>query len=202
MAPWPWRSRSVPCWHRRSLRLTWPRRAIDTNMSVPGFVPGAPTAWQAPCDRNILSVARSYADAYAALSQRPGVLLQDLPRRITQLGTPALVEPPELQPIAKTLRADVVEHQPLALQLRLHRLVAGGDVDALQQRRRVQVARHDLLQIVGQPGPGGGIGAQPVAVPHMVGQRAVFLYLVELRRLDQGQRVFLRIGDMGLQRRV
>jgi hypothetical protein len=43
---------------------------------------------------------------------------------------------------------------------------------------------------------------EPEAVPHVVGHRAVFLDLIELRRRDQRQRILLALHDLGLQRRI
>ncbi len=57
---------------------------------------------------------------------------------------------------------------------------------------------HRLRQAV----PGHGVAHPPMAVPDMGCQRAILLHLVQLGRLDQRQGVFLRVGDMGLQRGV
>ena len=59
-----------------------------------------------------------------------------------------------------------------------------------------------VLQVRRQAAPGAAIGDEPEAVPDVVGERAVLLHLVELRDLDDGQRVLLRVDDLGLQRRV
>src|SRR5689334_18813175 len=46
------------------------------------------------------------------------------------------------------------------------------------------------------------VDQEVVAVPHMVGERAVLLHLEQLRERDQRQRVLLPVDDLGLQRGV
>lgn len=64
----------------------------------------------------------------------------------------------------------------------------------------IEVARRNVAQVARQPIPGLAVGDEPISVPDMVGQRAVFLHFIELGGLDRHQRGFLAIYDLGLER--
>ena len=59
-----------------------------------------------------------------------------------------------------------------------------------------------VLHVLRQLLPGAAVGQEPEAVPHVVGQRAVLLHLVELCGRDDRQRIFLALDDLGLQRGI
>ena len=93
--------------------------------------------------------------------------------------------------------------RPLPASSCLQARVQLGDVLALLDGGVVDVLGDDGR--AGRPAapfPGAAVGQEPEAVPHVVGQRAVFLHLVQLGGRDDRQRVLLALDDLGLQRRI
>ncbi len=76
------------------------------------------------------------------------------------------------------------------------------DVLALLQAGIVDGVADDGPEIGGKGVEGAGVGDEPEAVPDVVADRAVLLHLVELRHLDDRQRIFLRVDNACLERRI
>src|SRR5664280_1308641 len=134
--------------------------------------------------------------------QLAGVALQDRPGVVAELRLPLGVEAGLPHAVAKSLGLRRVEGQALCCEILLQAGVERGDVDALLHAGGVDVAGDDQAQVFGQALPGLAVGEEPEAVPHVVGHRAVLLHFVELGRGDDGERVFLAVDDLRLQRAV
>ena len=76
------------------------------------------------------------------------------------------------------------------------------DVVALLLGGRVEVLLQHLLHVLRQGLPDLAARNQPEAVPGVIGERAEFLDFVEFCGFDQRQRIFLAVGDLGLQRGI
>src|SRR4051794_26266432 len=120
----------------------------------------------------------------SALAELADLFLEQNPRILPELFTPFLVEAGAAQPVAEAGRVGNVDGQSFRLQRALQGLVELGKIVALTLRALVEIARDDLLQVGGQPTPSAGIGANPMPVPDVIADRAVFLHLVELAGLD------------------
>src|SRR5579885_1589193 len=129
-----------------------------------------------------------------ALEQRPGVVAEAL--------LPFGVEAGLAELGAEGIGRWLVEDHALRLQVGLQRRVELLDVLTLLHAGVVDRVRQDLLQVRRQLAPGTAVGDEPEAVPDVIGERAVFLHLVELRHLQDRQRIFLRVDDLGLQRGI
>ena len=75
-------------------------------------------------------------------------------------------------------------------------------VGALVVRGLVELAGDNLLNVRRQPREGAAVGEDEVGVPHVAGEAAIFLHLIELGRSDDGQRILLALNNSGLQRRI
>jgi hypothetical protein len=112
------------------------------------------------------------------------------------------VEAGRFQGVAKSWLVNFHEGQALGLQVFGDRAVQLRDVGAFVQRGAVQFPRDDRLRVGRQRREAALVGKHPEPVPHVAGHRDVFLHFVQFGDFDQGQRVFLALGNLGLQRRV
>ena len=121
---------------------------------------------------------------------------------VAVLLLPLLVEPSLAERLAEGGPVGIRELKPLSLKLRLQGVAEVLDIRALKQRGIIDVAADDLLEIGGQALPSAPVAEKPVPVSHVIGERAVFLHLIELCCIDGDKRIFLPINDVGLQRRI
>ena len=78
----------------------------------------------------------------------------------------------------------LVEDKTLGREILLQSGVELGDIFTFLRASGIKVLGGDGTHAVGQSLPGAAIGQEPIAVPHVIGHRAVFLHLVELGRGD------------------
>src|SRR6266581_8749193 len=96
-----------------------------------------------------------------------------LPFSIKAGGTKLAAERRGIGPVKnKALRSEVLLQAGIEL----------GDILALLQTGGVDVLGHHGADIVRQALPSALIGQEPKAVPHVIGQRTIFLHFIELRR--------------------
>ncbi len=128
--------------------------------------------------------------------------LQGGPGLVAELALPLRVEPGLAQRVAEQRRIDGVELQAPPGEASLQAGVELRDVHARLGGGAGELAGGDRLHVGGHGAEGARVGQQPEPVPHVVGERAVLLHLVELGRVYDGERVLLAVGDPGLQGRV
>src|ERR1700688_3799691 len=125
--------------------------------------------------------------------ERAHRLFQEAPGLVAELSLPLSIEARLAQGGTEGLGVGLIEDHALRLQIALQALVEMTDVVAVLQGGRIEVALDDPLQLLRQLPPGRAVGEEPEAVPHMVGDRAVLLHLVELGDRDDRERVLLAL---------
>src|SRR4051812_28794932 len=168
-----------------SRRSTLPQAVMTRPKST---LKGSPANWSATL------MPRSGQLADGVFEQAPGL--------VAELGLPLAVEASVAQLGAEAVRCRLAEAQSLGFQVGLDGFVEGLDVIALLHAGVVDGVGDDGLDVAGQRFPGPAVGDEPETVPDVIADGAVFLHLVEFCDLNDRQRVFLRIDDAGLQRRI
>src|SRR5262249_26758936 len=115
-----------------------------------------------------------------ASRQLAGGLFEKSPRLVAELRLPLSIESGLTQRLAERRRIDVVENKPLGGEVALERRILLGDFLTLRQRLLVDDRRYLVAQIGGNARPHTAVDEEPPAVPHMVGERAIFLHFIEL----------------------
>jgi hypothetical protein len=103
---------------------------------------------------------------------------------------------------AEGVAIDVEKADAFGGQIRAQRLAERCDVCALFGAGGIQFARDDRLHVGGHGGPAAAIGESYVAVPDMTRHRDGFLHLVKAGGIDDRERVFLALDDLGLERGI
>src|SRR4051794_12259618 len=187
------------------------RPAVTVSTAAPSRRPALPQALMmprgdkaetGPSPASTLSVIGCSATVIARSGQLADGAFEQPPGFIAEAGLPLGVEAGVAQLGTEAIGCRLGEREPLRLEVRLHGCVEGLDVVSLFQAGIVDGVGDDRLDVAGQRFPGPAIGDEPEAVPDVVADGAVFLHLVELGDLDDRQRVFLRVDDAGLQRRI
>ena len=96
----------------------------------------------------------------------------------------------------------VLKVSPLSLSCALERGVERRHVGALLHGAFVEQALRRSRADPPAAAPRCAVRHHPEAFPHVAGERAELLHLVELRRVDQRERIFLPVDHLGLQRRI
>src|SRR5262245_42449105 len=128
--------------------------------------------------------------------------LEDLPGLFTVLLAPLRVEACGLKSLLERLLVHGVEDQSLLFELGLQSGVELGHVLALRHSTRVEQTCRGVAKVLGKLFPIPAVRHHPEAFPHMPGERAVLLHLVEFRGFDQGKRIFLAVYELRLKCRV
>src|SRR5471030_180843 len=177
-------------------RLTTPASSTKISISTSNAV-GTSTALRRP-----VSMREIMGPITGRLGKVADGLLEHAPRFGAELALPLFVEAGALQLGTERRRVGLDELHALALQRLGDGVVHLGEVLALGDGRGVELRLDDLAQVGGQRLPRLLVGQEPEAVPHVVGDGAILLHLVELGRVDQRQRILLAVDHVGLQRGV
>src|SRR5574337_283387 len=145
------------------------------------------------------SIACECCIAAMTSPQLPGVLLEQAPALLAVLRLPVGIEGGLRKGAAEGLAVHVDDGEALGFQIVPQRSGQLGDVGTLLRARTVEFLLYDGAQIVRQFLPGAAVAEDPIAVPDVAGQTDGLLHLVELRRGDDGQGVFLALDNLGLQ---
>src|SRR5260370_2261784 len=133
---------------------------------------------------------RSRELTHRSLQEAPCFLaIFALPFSIKAGGTKLAAEGCGIGPIKnKALRSEVLLQAGIELR----------DILALLQTGGVDVLGHNGADIIRQVLPSALIGQEPKAVPHVIGQRTIFLHVIERPRCDDCERIFLAIDNFSL----
>src|SRR4029077_12603869 len=128
--------------------------------------------------------------------------LQEAPRLLAIFAFPFGIKAGGTQLVTERRGIGPIKNKALRSEVLLQASIELGDIVALLETGGVDMLGHDGADIVRQVLPRALVGQEPEAVPHVIGQRTIFLHLVELRRCDDRQWIFLAIDDFRLQRRI
>src|SRR5215467_11164905 len=112
--------------------------------------------------------------------QRPGILLEQCPSLFTERFLPLLVVARPGYSSAEPYRISAVEGEAESLQLSFDALVQLDEVLALLHRRSIEISCEHFLEPRRKRLPGTAVDQSELSVPHVVGDRNIFLNLVKL----------------------
>ena len=147
-------------------------------------------------------VLRNGCRVEAHRGKRPDVFLQRRPCLVAGHLLHVRIEAGLRQHLAERLAIRSVEGQALARQVLLLVLRHHDEDITLLERDLREIAVAQLLKVWRQLLPRLDVERRVEPSPYMVGQAAILLHLVQLRGIDQHQRILLAIDDAGLQRAV
>src|SRR6516225_4761744 len=111
-------------------------------------------------------------------SQGAGILLKQRPGFFTEHLLPLLVVPGPGYSSTERCRIRPVESETELLQFAFDVLAQFDKILPLLHRGSVEISREHLLELPGKRLPGTAIDQSELAVPHVVGDRNIFLNLV------------------------
>src|SRR4051812_46351866 len=167
--------------------------AAGISTSMPSAFSTFASVWRrgepAASAAGIRSACAMTAPPRLTLTQLADGLFEQIPGLIAVFAFPLSVEAGRAQLFAERSYRRLVEGQALAGEFLLQAGIELCDIGALVDRSRVDVLGYDGADVLRHFFPCAAVGEEPKAVPHVVGQRAELLHLIELGGRNDRQRI-------------